>query len=304
MSNVSLPPGQPGPNMPPPGGPPIPGLKDIKLNFFTLTPAAIKAGESVEVQWSTTVPRGLGGVRFFLQGLSVGSSGKHSFRPVVNTAYGLTAERYGAYRPLASQSLVVDTSVCTLTGISKAVADLEFFAQTGVYDLFALHDFKREVLTGVTVHVREENFADSTLQFDAATGQLKLNLQTTITLDAIAGDGQLNANVWFQLAAHDGMVVALATNVETNLNLPWGVWLVGLGAIAGPAAFFAMSAIIGLLNSLAPDLASGAIQSELGPLAAAIGQPFGDRVSSVTIGMGTRNPGDDPEPFVFTTACP
>jgi hypothetical protein len=276
----------------------IPGLKDIKLNRLTATPASIKAGEPVDVQWSATVPATLSGVTFALNEARVGASGTQRSFPVVNTTFSLVAGRYGSIRVLGNTSVAVDTSACTLEGTSHPVGDIEGLLQIGIFDTFRREKNYLADVGGVKVHLWQENLSDTTFTFDTSTGWLRLAVPLQTSLDGIAGEGSLLPNVWFQLLAATGRVVALSAKVTTDLSLPWGAWLL---ALADPIH---AGAVIALLNSVGPSLASGYITSALGPITDIIGHLFGERVHAVRIDFGRRDPTDVLEPFIFTTVCP
>jgi hypothetical protein len=281
----------------------IPSLNDITFSF-TVTPGAIRAGDTVTVRWSATVPRTLGGVTFDLNGASVSSSGSIATRPVVDTAYSLAAHRYGFTRALGRQVVSVDPSTCTLTGPSQKVVDLELYVKEGTFSVFAPDKHYTTSVSGVTLYVVQEAIDNLTLELEPATGLLRLTLPLRINIDGLSGDGRLTARIWFQLLAVGGRVMVINVKTETDLSLPWDIWLVALLALFGPAGFTIQALIIGLLNGLGPDLASGKISGDLGPIQALISDQFGDRVIAVRTGMASPAPGEPAEPFVFTTACP
>lgn len=285
----------------PPTGPipNIPSLRDIKLNSFSATPAMIKGGGTVEVQWSATVPRSLSGVIFRLNGNVVGAFGKQTFRPAFDTAYSLIAERYGSHRTLASTVVDVDTEGCTVPGAQIPVGDLGETIRIGVADLFNRPEkYRAEVSPGITLLLWIERLEDMTFTFDSSKGALRLFLPLKVKLESGSAEGEIIAQVWFALTTQAGRVVALNAKTETEIKLPWEVWLFALGSPIHAAA------VLVLLNGIGPDLASGKIKSALGPIADIISGPFGDRVSGVRIDYGRRSPEDELEPFVFTTVCP
>lgn len=288
----------PGTDMPKDPIPKIPGVNDIKLNYLRATPASIRAGDTTTIEWSATLPPGLAGVTFTLNGARVGASGRHPDRPVVGTSYNLTADRYGFSRSLGTVSVAVDTSTCTLTGPAKPVADLEVLIQLGLFATFSENAHWSKDVGPFTLRLLQDRLDDATFTFDTGTGMLHLTLPLIATIDGVAGDGAITPNIWFQLVAGGGRVVALSAKVETSLSIPWGLWLVVLADPIHGAALMA------LLNGIGPQLASGYISGALGPIGDLISGQFGDRVNAVRIDFSRRTPGDDPEPFVLTTTCP
>ena len=288
----------PGTDMPKDPIPRIPSINDIKLNYLRATPASIRAGDTTTIEWSATLPAGLSGVTFTLNGARVSASGRHAERPVVATSYSLVAERFGISRFLGTVAVAVDTSTCTLVGPSKPVADLELLIQIGLFATFSEKANYSKEVGPFTLRLVEDRLDDATFTFDTATGLLHLTVPLKATIDGVAGDGSLTPNIWFQLVAGGGKVVALSTKVDTSLSLPWGLWaVVLLDPIHG-------AALMALLNGIGPQLASGFVSGALGPIGDLISGQFGDRINAVRIDFGRRAPGDDPEPFVLTTACP
>jgi hypothetical protein len=284
-----------------PGGEPPdgPNVGDIRVSEFTVSPAAIRAGETVTVDWATVIPSGLSGVTFFLNGVSVPAHGSRSYKPIANTGYSLIATKGGWMSSLAKGSVTVDTSACTRDGpgwdaqsLQNVVLQPQVFAK-----LQRSAGFQVPGPGPVMINIWINDESDLAFEYDAPSGLIKLTLKLGVSLNLVPGEGSVILTNWYSMSADHGHVVPVSQRQQTDLSLPLVAWGGLLLLILGPGA---AALITAALYGLGPSLLGNAGTQVTQAISAAFAL-FGEKVFAVRI---VPRVDDLTNADIVATSCP
>ena len=189
----------------------IEALGHTILNSFTAQPSRITPfGGGSTLRWNVSVPSPI--VTVLLNGVRVSPVGTQAVHPAVTTRYTLTARARGATKNLGGTTVQVDTSACISANVPESVIRSQLQAVIDRIDA-ASSRFKQR--------------APARVEIDAQGIHVALRL--SVSIDNFA-DPDVDIDFTIGLRVRNGAVEASYTRFDVDVDWPWWVTVVTLGA--------------------------------------------------------------------------